>query len=89
MSPNKYVTFTFFTDGIPLFKVSLWPVYLVINELPPNEHFLCKNMILCGLWQSVAKPKMNTYFKKLITDLSDIYTNHARIQKILSEGVQL
>ena len=71
------MTFTF-SDGIPLFKsskVSLWPVYLVINELPPNEGFLCKNMILWGLWQGVAKPKMNTYFKKLITDLSDIYTN--------------
>ena len=76
--PSNNVTFTFFTDGIPLFKsskVSLWPVYLVINELPPNERFLRKNMILWGLWQGVAKPRMNTYFKKLITDLSDIYTN--------------
>lgn len=34
------ITLTLFTDGIPLFSsssVSLWPVYLLINELPPHE----------------------------------------------------
>ena len=75
--PSNNVTFTFFTDGIPLFKsskVSLWPVYLVLNELPPNERYLKKNMILWGLWQGVSKPKMNTFFMKLVSDLTDLYT---------------
>ena len=74
--PSNNVTFTLFTDGIPLFKssnVSLWPVYLVINELPRKERYLKKNMILLVLWQGTSKPKMNTYFKKLIVDLSHIY----------------
>ena len=74
--PSNNITFTLFTDGIPLFKsskVSLWPVYLIVNELPPNERFLKKNMLLWGLWQGTFKPKMNTYFKKLIVDLSHIY----------------
>ena len=71
------ITFTFFTDGIPLFKsskVSLWPVYLVMNELPPNERYLKKNMILWGIWQGISKPKMNTFFMKLVSDLTDLYT---------------
>ena len=33
------ISFTLNTDGIPVFKssnVSLWPIYLIINELPFN-----------------------------------------------------
>ena len=40
LTNKSNVTLSLFTDGIPLFqssKVSLWPVYLVINELPPKQ----------------------------------------------------
>ena len=53
------ITMTFNTDGIPLYKsssVSIWPVYLVINELPPVLRFAPKNMILWGVWQGKGKP---------------------------------
>lgn len=63
------VTLTMFTDGVSLFKsskVSLWPVYLVVNELSPYSRFLKKNMILWGLWQGQGKPKMNTFFFHLL-----------------------
>lgn len=59
------VTLTMFIDCVSLFKsskVSLWPVYLVVNELSPYSRFLKKNMILWGLWQGQGKPKMNTFF---------------------------
>ena len=34
-----HISFQLFTDGVALFrssKYSIWPVYLVVNELPPN-----------------------------------------------------
>lgn len=71
-------TLSLFTDGIPLFKsssVSLWPVYLIINELPPKERFQRKNLILWGIWQGVGKPKMCMFLKPLVLDLIELYTN--------------
>ena len=41
------------TDGIPVFKsskFSVWPLYLVINELPLNKCLCSSNVILAGLW---------------------------------------
>ena len=46
------ISFTMFTDGIPLFSssnTSLWPVYLLINEIPPAQRFHRRNMILWGI----------------------------------------
>lgn len=34
-----HISFQLFTDGVALFrssKYSIWPVYLAVNELPPN-----------------------------------------------------
>ena len=36
------ISFTLNTDGVPLFSSSqtgIWPVYLVINELPPHARY--------------------------------------------------
>ena len=38
--PGDYVTVTFNTDGIPVFKssnYSFWPMFLLINELPYKQ----------------------------------------------------
>ena len=75
---TKNITLSLFIDGIPLFKsssVSLWPVYLLINEIPPRERFSKKNMILWGIWQGVGKPKMNMFLRPLVTDSVDLYEN--------------
>jgi hypothetical protein len=74
-NPNN-ISFSLFTDGVPLFKsssVSLWPVYLLVNELPPTERFLCKNMILWGIWQGNGKPRMVSFLKPLVEDLNKLY----------------
>lgn len=42
------------TDGVPVYissSVSIRPVYLVLNELPPHLRFARCNMILWGVWQ--------------------------------------
>lgn len=73
---SSNITLTLFTDGIPLFSsssVSLWPVYLIINELPPKERFQRTNMILWGIWQGVGKPKMCMFLKPLVLDLHNLY----------------
>ena len=73
---NKSNVTSLFTDGIPLFqssKVSLWPVYLIINEFPPKQRFTRKNMILWGIWQGCGKPQMNMFLKPLVEDLVHLY----------------
>ena len=66
------LTLLFNTDGVPLYKsskVNIWPVFLAINELPPEERFAKKNMILWGLWQGKGKPRFSTFFEVFTDDL--------------------
>jgi len=42
---------------------------LSINELPPEERFAKKNMILWGLWQGKGKPRFSTFFEIFTNDL--------------------
>ena len=66
------LTLLFNTDGIPLYKsskVNIWPVFLAVNELPPEERFAKKNMILWGLWQGMGKPRFSTFFEVFTDDL--------------------
>lgn len=49
LTNEGHLTFLFNTDGIPLYKsskVNIWPVFLAINEFPPEEQFAKKNIIL-------------------------------------------
>lgn len=72
------ITLTMFIDGIPLYSsstVSLWPVYLLINEIPPKECFRKKNILLWGVWQGIGKPKMNMFLRPLVLDLIQLYTD--------------
>lgn len=42
LSSPQNISFTWNTDGVPVFKSSnspLWPLYLVVNELPPKKCF--------------------------------------------------
>ena len=62
------ISFIFNTDGVPIFKsskMSLWPIFLMINELPFKERKFRKNMLLCGLWFGPSKPVMNLFSKPL------------------------
>lgn len=53
------ISFTLNTDGVPIFKSSkfaIWPVYLMINELPFKVRKQSENMLFCGLWFGESKP---------------------------------
>ena len=60
-STPDHLALSLSTDGMPLFKSSpqsLWPVYLVVLNLPANIRMSCNNVILCGLWMGSTKPEM-------------------------------
>lgn len=47
------ISFTFNTDGASVFKssnVSIWPIYLIVNELPYRLRMKKENMLLAALW---------------------------------------
>lgn len=51
-NPNN-ISLTWCTDGVPVFKstkLSIWPFYMRINELPYNLRILRENTILAGLY---------------------------------------
>ena len=65
--PNS-VSFSLNTDGVQIFKssvVSMWPVYMMINELPSSERKLKENIVYYGLWISSKKPIMWSFLKPL------------------------
>ena len=52
LSDINNLSFVYNTVGVPVFKASnfqLWPLYLAINELPPDKRFKMDNVILAGL----------------------------------------
>ena len=45
LEKDTNISMLFNTDGAPLFQssgISLWPVFLAINEIPPTERFVLK-----------------------------------------------
>uniref|UniRef100_A0ABD2WAA5 DUF4218 domain-containing protein n=1 Tax=Trichogramma kaykai TaxID=54128 RepID=A0ABD2WAA5_9HYME len=66
-------SYIFNTDGCKASDsspVSVWPVFLKINELPPaiRDNFI----ILVGLWVNEVKPTMNTFLPPLINVMNSL-----------------
>ncbi|XP_049511151.1 uncharacterized protein LOC125939771 isoform X1 [Dermacentor silvarum] len=56
------ISFTLNTDGTPLFKSSgtaIWPVQLIINEVPPEQRM--NKLVLAALWFGKEKPNMELF----------------------------
>jgi hypothetical protein len=65
-------TFTLNTDGISVSnksKLTIWPVFLVINELPLNIRFSIDNVILAGLSVGSEKPNIDVFFNPIVIKL--------------------
>ena len=48
---NQSFTFSIFTDGISVCKKSMktiWPIFLVINEIPIEYRFAIENVVVAG-----------------------------------------
>lgn len=72
------LSFTFNTDGVNIFKSkkksSLWPLLMVVNEVPKEHRFKRENMIVAGLWYG-TDPDFSMYLKPFIDDLRDLNKN--------------
>jgi hypothetical protein len=65
------------TDGVPLYKsspISIWPVYLVILNLPAQVRMNAQNIILCGVWVGPTKPLMNLLLDPICECLQQLST---------------
>lgn len=72
LSNENNLSFSLNTDGAPLFKsssVSIWPVYMLINELPLSQRKRRQNALLYGVWISNKKPQMWSFFKPLFSEM--------------------
>lgn len=75
LNQHNNLSFAMNTDGVPVFKsssVSIWPVYLLVNELPLAQRKKRENVLLYGLWISKVKPEMWSYLKPLYEQLSKL-----------------
>ncbi|KAG0444718.1 hypothetical protein HPB47_013467 [Ixodes persulcatus] len=69
------LTITFNTDGSPLYKSSrssVWPIQLIINELPPTVRF--DHCALAGLWFGSTHPDMGLFMTKFVEEVTSLDT---------------
>ncbi len=75
ISDGKLVTLTVNTDGVKVFKSksqsSLWPIQMIINEIPASRRFKKENIILTGLWFGNT-PDFDMYFKPFSDELKEL-----------------
>jgi len=75
LSKQENISFVGNTDGAPVFKssnVSIWPIFLIVNELPYKLRMRKENMILAALWFGIKKPVMSTFLKPLSESLKQM-----------------
>ncbi|KAL1479441.1 hypothetical protein MTO96_051832, partial [Rhipicephalus appendiculatus] len=67
------ITLSFNTDGAPVFdssKSSIWPVQVMINELPALTRW--QNVMISGVWFSSAHPPMHLFMKRFVEEINNI-----------------
>lgn len=69
----NYATAMMNTDGAPKFKsskVSIWPIYLIINELPVQVRL--NKPVTCALWIGKTKPEMSVFLDKFVDMINEL-----------------
>lgn len=72
---EKFITLTMNVDGIQPNRNShqtIWPILLVVNELPVKQRYAIENVILAGVWPGKNKPKrteMCQFFGPVVDEL--------------------
>ena len=82
LSDKNNLSLTWNVDGVPLFKsskFSLWPFYLVVNELPIKLRAIKENVILAGLWFGETKPNMTIFLKPIFSELRILETKGIQV----------
>jgi len=72
---EPFLTLTLNVDGIQPRKGSqqaIWPILIIINEIPLKKRFAIENIILAGVWPGPSKPsraEMSLFFRPLVDEL--------------------
>ncbi|XP_039304623.1 uncharacterized protein LOC120357652 [Solenopsis invicta] len=67
------LSYTFNTDGCQAAKsskTSIWPVYVMLHELP--SEIRSKHMFLIGLWVHKKEPNMNTFLQPFVNEANSL-----------------
>ncbi|XP_077535918.1 uncharacterized protein LOC144148211, partial [Haemaphysalis longicornis] len=67
------ISFSWNTDGTPVFRssrTSIWPIQLVVNELPVPERM--RKLVLAGLWFRKEKPHMGIFQAPLVETMHSL-----------------
>ena len=75
---------TLCTDGIPIYKsssITLWPILLMILNLPPLLRQKAENIILCGLWYGPNKPDASLLLDPVMKVLNNLYEKGFEIKR--------
>ncbi|XP_011859092.1 PREDICTED: uncharacterized protein LOC105556604 isoform X2 [Vollenhovia emeryi] len=70
------LSYTFNTDGCQAAKsskTSIWPIYAMLHELPPEIR--SKHMLLIGLWVHKKEPNMNTFLRPFVDEANSLARN--------------
>ena len=77
-STDRILTLTLNIDGIQPSRntqSTIWPILMVINELPPQRRFALENIVLAGVWSAKSKPSRDSvklFLQPLIDELLDL-----------------
>lgn len=72
---DQFVTLTMNIDGVEIRKgsnKSIWPVLLVVNEVPFKQRYALENTIIAGLWSGSHKPsrsQMKCFLSSVVEEL--------------------
>lgn len=89
LSKPSNISFMWNSDGVPLFrssKFSIWPLYLVINELPYSMRFRPENVLFAGLWFGLKKPEPHVFIGAFKPSFKRLYNG---VELELANGTTL
>lgn len=72
---DMLLSFTINSDGAELFKpggVSMWPIQLCANFLPPDIRFKSENILLYMLYVGKKKPNLTELFHPLAKEMNEL-----------------
>ena len=82
-NPNAILTLTMNIDGVQMSKgsqSSIWPILLVVNELPSDIRFDIENVVLAGVWPGPSKPtrdQIKLLYRPFIDELLYLESGHS------------
>ena len=74
---KRDISLSFHTDGVKLFKsrssFHVWPLLLIINNLPPDQRFKKENVLFLGVIPGPNQPKdIDSFLRPLVNELKEL-----------------